>query len=160
MERVNSIFKHKIYQQEMKKINYYERNRIYCKHGVEHQLEVARIAYIAALEQNSSIEKELIYAAALLHDIGRGIQYETKQDHEKASVSLAESILPECGFTENEIKEILCAIRSHRDKETKKQSKLSNLICEADKRARNCFLCESSDTCYWPADKKNDRLEI
>lgn len=160
MERVNNIFKHKIYQQEMEKINRFEIDRIYCKHGVEHQLEVARMAYIAALEQNSSIEKEFIYAAALLHDIGRGIQYETKIAHEKASVSLAKIILPECGFLKNETNEILNAIGSHRDRDKEKLSGLAKLIYEADKKSRNCFLCKSADTCYWPVDKKNQNLEL
>ena len=160
MERVNNIFKHKIYQQEVEKINCFELDRIYCKHGVEHQLEVARIAYITALEQKSSIEKELIYAAALLHDIGRGMQYESKIPHEKASVLLAEIILPECGFLENEINEILNAIDSHRENNKEKLSGLAELIYKADKKARNCFLCKSVDTCYWPEDKKNGSLEI
>lgn len=144
----------------MEKITSFEIDRIYCKHGVEHQLEVARMAYITALEQKSNIEKELIYAAALLHDIGRGVQYEMNTPHEKASVSLARLILPECGFLENETDEILKAIGSHREKDKKKLSGLAELIYEADKKSRNCFLCKSADTCYWSADKKNQRLEL
>lgn len=160
MERVNNIFKHKIYQQEMKKIDCFELDRIYCKHGVEHQLDVARMAYITALEQKSSIEKEVIYAAALLHDIGRGMQYETKIAHEKASVALAETILPECGFSEKETSEILNAIGSHREKDKESLSGLAKIIYDGDKKSRNCFLCKSAATCYWSEDKKNQSLEL
>ena len=43
-----------------------------------HLLDVARLAWIFNLEANQEISKERIYAAALLHDIGRHIQYETE----------------------------------------------------------------------------------
>lgn len=160
MERVNKIINHKIYKQEMEKIKYFERERIYCKHGLEHQLEVARMAYILTLEEQSGIDKELIYATALLHDIGRGVQYETKESHEKISVLLAEKILPECGFSENEMRDILYAIESHREKDKNVLNGLAKVIYEADKKSRNCFSCESAHTCYWSTDKKNKKLEL
>lgn len=144
----------------MEKIDCFEQNRIYCKHGVEHQLEVARMAYIMALEEKTNIKKEFIYAAALLHDIGRGMQYQTNMPHEKASVLLAETILPECGFLEHEIREIVDAIDSHRVTNKENLSDLAKIIYKADKKSRNCFLCKSADTCYWPEDKKNHSLEL
>ena len=48
-----------------------ELNRKFCCHNIEHSLDVARIGYIMILEQNLNIDKELFYAAALLHDAGR-----------------------------------------------------------------------------------------
>ena len=39
---------------------------------------VARLMYIYALEEHLELPKELIYAAALLHDIGRAQQYQYK----------------------------------------------------------------------------------
>ena len=62
----------------------YEKNRIFCRHGMDHLMDVARIAYIENLEKNCGISKEIIYGAALLHDIGRYLQYTEGIPHERA----------------------------------------------------------------------------
>ena len=55
----------------MERINAKERDRKFCLHGIEHSLDTARIGYISILENGLPIDKELFYAAALLHDTGR-----------------------------------------------------------------------------------------
>ena len=75
MERVNKICGHPVWKWHMERLAEYEKDRIFCRHGVEHLLDVARIAYIENLEKNSGLSKEIIYGAALLHDIGRYLQY-------------------------------------------------------------------------------------
>ena len=94
----------------MERLAEYEKDRIFCRHGVEHLLDVARIAYIENLEKNSGLSKEIIYGAALLHDIGRYLQYTEGIPHEKAGADLAGEILKDCGFTGKEQEEILGAI--------------------------------------------------
>lgn len=43
---------------------------------MEHFLSVARISYLMVLEKNLDIPKDIIYATAFLHDMGRADQYE------------------------------------------------------------------------------------
>lgn len=76
MDRVNRIWRHPVYQEHYKKIQELESERIFCRHTPEHFLDVARLMYIYALEEHLELPKELIYAAALLHDIGRAQQYQ------------------------------------------------------------------------------------
>ena len=76
MERVNGILKDPLYRTCLSKIALFERDRIFCGHDMAHFLDVARLAYIFNLEENLGIEKEEIYTAALLHDVGRFVQYE------------------------------------------------------------------------------------
>ena len=70
MDRVNRIWRHPVYQEHYKKIQELESERIFCRHTPEHFLDVARLMYIYALEEHLELPKELIYASALLHDIG------------------------------------------------------------------------------------------
>ena len=105
MERVNKICEHKLWKQAVEEISQLEEKRVFCRHNTEHFLDVARLAYIENLEKGLGIEKELLYAAALLHDIGRVLEYTEQIPHDKGSVLLAEKILPECGFTKEEERE-------------------------------------------------------
>lgn len=68
MERIKNIIENKKYIKCLKKNEREEKNRIYCKHQIEHFVDTARIAYIVSLEKNLNINKEYIYAAALLHE--------------------------------------------------------------------------------------------
>ncbi len=155
MERVNQILKNQVFSEQLKKLSRLEQGRIYCGHGIDHLLAVARIAYIKTLEEGLPFQKDIIYAAALLHDVGRAAQYETGIPHDQAGALLAETILSECGFDAAEREEILTAIRGHRDRTKAGGTPLGLLIYEADKRSRACFACQAQDTCDWPMEKKN-----
>ena len=85
MERVNQILQHTLYQSCRRQIDEKEKDRIFCGHDMGHLLDVARLAWIFNLEANQEISKERIYAAALLHDIGRHIQYENGTPDRRAS---------------------------------------------------------------------------
>lgn len=158
MERVNAILTNQRYQEHIEKINGAEENRIFCRHNMVHFLDVARIAALINAEENLGISKELIYAAALLHDIGRHVQYADGTPHEQASVRLAPQILQETGFDLQEQTEILRAIGEHRNKEIAKEKSLAGVIYRADKASRACFACAVEGQCDWKAEKKN--LEI
>ena len=157
MDRVNQIWKHPLYQTELHKLQLLEADREFCRHTPEHFLDVARLAYIRALEENYPVSKELIYCTALLHDIGRARQYEDGTPHDEAGAVIAEQILKELGFSPEEIQAIVSAIRGHRAETN--QTVLGQLIYRADKKSRNCFSCKAEPECYWSSAKKNMTIQ-
>ncbi len=158
MERVNKILQHKQYQKCYKKIAKYEKKREFCRHNMVHFLDVARIAYIYVLEEGISIKKDVVYATALLHDIGRFKQYEDNIPHERASLKYAPAILKDCDYTEEEIDLILDAIGSHREKDISTEKTFRGIFYRADKASRPCFSCKAEKKCNWKEDKKNKQL--
>ena len=82
MERVNKILYNEKYKELLNKLNKLEKERVFCKHNMEHFLDLARIAYIKVLEEGLNYNKEVIYAIALLHDIGRVFEYENGIPHD------------------------------------------------------------------------------
>ncbi|WP_027398852.1 HD domain-containing protein [Anaerovorax odorimutans] len=160
MERINKILSNKIFKHYLYEIESCEKDRIFCKHDMTHFLDVARIAYIINLENNYNMEKDLIYAAALLHDCGKSIQYNYGIPHNIASCDIAKDILSTCDFTEKEISAIICAIRDHRNSKVINEFTLSELLYKADKMSRNCFNCSASKDCNWSNEKKNLKILI
>jgi len=136
----------------------WEEKRIFCHHDTVHFLNVARIGWILNLEEGFGLKKELIYAAALLHDIGRFKQYEDGSDHAVVSAALAEPILAECGFDETERIIITEAVASHRTKEIADERSLKGILYRADKLSRECYFCKAEPECDWKGDKKNKVL--
>ncbi len=159
MERVNRIWRHRTYQECLEKIRAHEETREFCRHTPEHFLDVARLTYILALEEGIQAGlKELIYAAGLLHDIGRHLQYEKGIPHQTASAEIAEEILRDCGFSEGERETVLHLIRSHRTPQ--EGTDLAALFYRADKLSRNCFACPVQEKCDWPGTKKNLEIKL
>lgn len=158
MERVNRILSSSRYREYLDKNNRAEADRRFCHHNVGHFLDVARIALILNEAQGYGQSQEIIYAAALLHDIGRWMQYEDGTPHEKASAVLAPEILSDSGFTKEESNIILRAIEEHRNVLVREEKSLSGLLYRADKYSRPCFACEMEKECDWKKDKKNLKL--
>lgn len=156
MERINKIIASPQYQRLMLDIKKSESDRKFCLHGFEHSADVARIGYIISLEKAMNIKKDLIYAAALLHDIGRLYQYQNGTPHHEASAELASVILPQCGFSDEEASEIKEAIVYHRVNTSK--NALGELLQQADKLSRMCFFCEARNECKWHGDEMNMQL--
>ncbi len=159
MDRVNRILKNENYKIHLEKINAAEEKRLFCCHNMSHFLDVARIAVQLNVEEGLGISKEIIYATALLHDIGRHVQYADDTPHEKASVVLAPEILAACGFRLEEQNMILEAIGNHRNKKIATEKSLSGIIYRADKLSRPCFSCKMEAECDWSRSKKNLKLE-
>lgn len=162
LARVQRIWHHPIYQEQFLKLQESEKTRVFCGHTLTHFLDVARIAEILNLENGYKIEKELIYAAALLHDIGRYRQIIDGTPHDQASAEICAQILPECGFSASELQRLQGAIFSHRsshmpDADTDGDP-LAKCLYLADKLSRNCFSCPAAGECNWPQQKRN--LEI
>ena len=137
MKRVNLIYRHPLYQKKYNALQKAEEHRKFCNHTLEHFLDVARLAYIFALERNLDCSRELIYCTALLHDIGRAEQYSNGTPHDEAGVTIAGQILADLNFSESEKAQILTAIGEHRSS-TGNLPILSQIIYEADKKSRNC----------------------
>ncbi len=150
----NRIIENDLFKKTIKAIEEKEKNRIFCRHGIDHCLDVARIAYILALENNLNINKDIIYSAALLHDTGRAFD---DTDHDIKGAELAEQILTQCGYINN-IAEIKNAILNHR-KNTTALNNLSDILSKADKLSRRCFDCKAKQKCYWSEERRNKNIK-
>lgn len=158
MERIDNILKNECFKACVKKTAEYERGRIYCPHDMAHAMDTARIAYIRALELKLGIEKDIIYAAALLHDTGRYAQYEGSAAHSEASADIADRVLPDCGFTSDEVSVIKTAIAEH-NSDGEECSPLGEILRLADNKSRMCLWCAARDTCKWLPDEMNMKIE-
>lgn len=154
MRRANLILNNEKYKKIIHTIELFEIDRKFCKHDLNHFMDVARIAYILVLENNVNIDKEIVYAAALLHDIGRGLQYRNGVPHDLAGLTMAEEILIDTGFDEKEKATILNAIKYHRSDNDDAHS-FNSIFSKSDKLSRNCFNCKEISNCKWTDEKKN-----
>lgn len=155
MERIRRIYKHSLFQEQFVLLQNSEKDRVFCRHTMEHFLDVARLMYIYNLENKSGLPKDLIYAAALLHDIGRYEQTSLGTPHHLSGARLAGIILPDCGFSPDETSRIQDAIKSHRAYDACENDPLAVYLYRADKQSRNCFCCPAEPECNWSEEKKN-----
>lgn len=144
-QRINNIMKDNAFLNFMSYNEKHEIDREFCRHDFSHLMDVCREAWIMNLEENLGFSKDVVYAAGLLHDIGRWMEYEMNRDHAEASAELAIDILTQVKFLETETKQIIDAIANHR--ENKLSDDLSRIIYNADKRSRLCLLCEVRYKC-------------
>ena len=163
MDRVNAVREHPLYREYYERLEKLEEGRIFCRHQMPHLLDVARIAYIRNLEEGLGFPRDVIYRAAVLHDIGKSFQYEKKIPHEIAGTEIAEKILSglpgEFSFTETEKRQILTAIRGHR-RLREDAEPLERLLYESDKASRMCFACPAEKQCDWSKEKKNLEIKV
>ena len=158
MNRIDKIINHHLFLHHLHANEAAETQRRFCLHNMGHFLDVARIGMIINLEEKLEIDREWIYAAALLHDMGKHIQYEDGTPHELAGGEIATVILLDCGFNEKETGVIVNAILSHRDASIMQERNLKGLLYRADKASRACFACKAEAECNWKGDKKNLRI--
>lgn len=154
-DNIDYIFRHPIYQECYQAILECEKDREFCHHDMSHFLDVARLAMIFNLQEELNISRRMIYAAAILHDIGRHIQYQDGTPHEIASARIAPIILKDCGYLSEEIEEIVEVIRQHRNKDVEKERSFRSILYRADKMSRSCFACQAEYLCDWKKEKKN-----
>ncbi len=139
------------FKKAMMKINASETDRRFCRHGIEHSLDVARIAYIIALEKGLKIDRDIIYTAALLHDIGRADEGEK---HNVSSANAAREIMAQCGYDKDTIDLVASAILRHREKSSG-ATDLGDILSIADKTSRLCQYCGARKECRWKEENKN-----
>lgn len=155
MDRIDQILNHNLFLFHLKANEAAEAQRCFCRHNMVHFLDVARIGMILNLEEEIGVEREMVYAAALLHDLGKHIQYEDGTPHEFASAEIAPEILKACGFDDEETGVIVSAILGHRDGSAERERSLRGILYRADKAARACFACKARTECNWKEEKKN-----
>ncbi len=114
--------------------------------------------------------KDLIYACALLHDIGRAAQYESGVHHSVSGLSLAEQIMTDCDVPLVWRQQILNVISEHHQslsgkeqeekicEESRKTERLEYYIRKADHDCRLCFFCEAKETCKWKDAERNETV--
>lgn len=164
-DRIKNIWDHPIFQKIERELAEWEKERTFCRHGVEHLLDVARIATLLVYEAHMEKEypKDVIYGAALLHDIGKSRQYEEGIPHESAGEALAAQILADMpkdiAYTEAEKQQILTAILGHRRLRDNPEP-LESLLYQGDKLSRACFACPSQAECNWSIEKKNMEIRL
>lgn len=163
--KYQKILENEEYKKYLEKICYLEKDRIYCKHDLIHSLDVARICTIMMYEQGKAVSRDIVYASALLHDIGRF--KENTENHEALSVDIAKNILPVCGYTNSEISDIVEIISFHRGNYSIKQIDelvmlgkldLKESFRIADQLSRNCFCCKASSSCKWKEENKSTNI--
>ena len=161
METVEAVRSHPLYQEHLARLAELERDRVFCRHGIGHLLDTARIAWIFNLDYNLGFRKEAVYAAALMHDIGKDEQYERGIPHEEASARIAREILDDMGaaFDESECDAIVAAIREHR-RLPEGASLLGTMLYDADKASRTCFACPAREDCSWSSEKMNLSVRV
>ena len=158
MELVDKILQHPKYKKYLKLNAKAEKKRKFCRHDLQHALDTARVAYILSLENNLGLSKDIVYTAALLHDIAKWKQYKDKVDHALEGAVLAGEILRDVGVNEAEIEMITEAIWSHRTKGEKKLP-LSHVLYWGDKSCRLCIQCGMVEECDWYEDGKEPVLD-
>ena len=146
MDRVNAVICHPLYLEYYHRLERAEKERIFCRHQMSHLLDVARIAYIRNLEKGYGFRKDVIYAAAVLHDIGKALQ-------------ILDTLPKETGFSEEEKRTIKNAVRGHRRLRDGADT-LEKLLYEADKASRLCLSCPANRECNWSEEKKNMEIKI
>ena len=155
MDRINRILEHPIFIECLRLNEMAEADRCFCHHDIEHLCAVARIAMLLNLAEGLGLKKDIVYAAAFLHDCGRYKQYENGIPHNEAGAEIAEKILSECGYTVEEKALITVAIRTHRgSSNNSRESALEDILYRADKMSRNCSFCKAYDKCNWPEELK------
>ena len=158
-KRLSFICNHPLYVSFYQRLEELEKDRVFCRHQMNHLLDVARIAYILDLKMNLGIGQDLIYTAALLHDIGKCRQYEEGIPHEIAGAGIAGQILEDMPFTADEKEQIITAIKGHRRLKEDPEP-LEYLLYHGDKLSRPCFSCPSEQKCNWDNQKKNKELRL
>ena len=159
MQRIAKLQQDSDFQSLLNRIDEGERDRIFCRHGLAHLLNVARIAWIEALERRLPLEKPVVYAAALLHDLGRAFD---RDNHDTAALDIGRDILIRSGFDAPDIASILQAVAAHGDKRTPdgQLPPLCAVIRRADGLSRPCYACAAAKECYWPDARRNHRITV
>jgi len=146
MEMTNKILRHPEFIRYLELNAKAERERKFCRHDMGHAIDVARVAYIIALENKYNLDRDIVYAAALLHDIAKWKQYSEGVDHASEGSILAGQILKDVGMNAQDAELILDAIQSHRTK-GKSNSPLGMVLYAGDKACRLCSQCSVIGEC-------------
>lgn len=141
------------YRQALTALERREADRIYCKHDLDHFLDVARITLLLCQAHNIEADRDSVYLAALMHDLGRLDRDEA--DHNVAGSVLAAQWLDAIGFPKDRQEVVLTLIEEHGWPGKKAPANLSEAFSLADSYSRACYYCPAADSCFWPPERKN-----
>ena len=150
MNAPDRLLAHSDYQRAIRAIAEREQDRRFCRHGLDHVSDVARLLWILVIENERPFDKDTVLLTAMLHDIGRSVD---NDNHDAESVRIARTLRAQ----------ILSAIASHRDKNATidpQQASLGQLLALADKKSRPCYRCPAAEDCYWPDSLKNKTITL
>ena len=159
LEITNRILRSRRYLQLCSELRELERDRIFCGHDMEHFLSVARIAMLLCHEAGIQADPDTIYAAALLHDIGRAEEYRTGVPHDQAGAVIAGEILEEVGAPPEMQADVVRIIAAHR-RPGSEIGPVEEIFYRADKKSRLCFCCKAKDLCNWPDSRRNNEIGV
>jgi len=155
-DKIKSMLGHEEFIKRNKLIDMYELDRKFCLHNLQHFLDASRLTYILVLENDQYKKlfpgrdigevKELVYAAGLLHDLGRVEQYLEGTDHALVSSKIAKDIMEDVGFTVENIEIVSQAIGEHREY-SETNSPFGKKLYEGDKLSRQCQNCKAFGEC-------------
>jgi len=98
-------------------------------HDLKHTIDVVNQVEVIGLgEKVSDKEMVILKTAALLHDLGFVLGY---NDHEESGVKLAKELLPDYGYSKEQIKTITELIYATKFPPSP-ENKLEEIICDAD----------------------------
>ncbi len=101
-------------------------------HTFDHTMRVYTLSM--QIGKGLPVSIRVLQAAALLHDVGRPRESETGLSHSILSGEMSKPLLQELAYTENEIEQILDAIRTHRFSEGLEPNSIEgNILSDADK---------------------------
>ena len=90
MERVERIQNHPLFKENLKLLKKKrERKRKFCRHGIRHLTDVARIALYTRAEKRPGHTQRCGLWYARIHDIGRYRQYGIKRPITRRVISIA-----------------------------------------------------------------------
>lgn len=158
MKNTNLLLRDRDFLALVDQLTAQEADRIFCKHSLEHFIDVARICYIHCLEDQIPVAKDLIYVTALLHDLGRCQSQADGKDHHLRSQEIAQTFLAKMDFSSQEQTLILQAIGQHRHNQGPAKDPFIRAFQLADKEARLCFRCPAYELCHWDEARKNQVL--
>lgn len=158
LKRIQLLMNEPLYAEYMERNSSSKKERL-CPHDISHHFDVARITYILILENNDlayfmkesrissrTAAKDVIYAAGLLHDIGKWAEYREGIDHSTYSAKLARGILPRALFNYEEIETISKAIAEHENLNDE-MSFLGEKLYRAENLSRICSQCQHNTQC-------------
>jgi hypothetical protein len=133
-----------------------ELNPYIVYHNLDHSLSVYRAAEnLANLEKINAKDRLLLLTAALYHDSGMLTDYD---NHEEESVRICKNVLPDFGYSPEDIATISRLILKTKVFE-KAECILENIICDADLDylGRDTFFIQSTKLRYeWKLMGKHD----
>ncbi len=98
-------------------------------HGVQHTLDVLKVCEDRAEQESLSVsEHKLLCTAAIMHDSGF---LNVIKEHEKEGVTIARELLPDFGYSPEDIDAIASMIMATKIPQ-QPNTKLERIICDAD----------------------------